>query len=616
MNSYGTAEPHADWNLLFDNPVIDVLHDFAPLWAGGTTFYPGDNFTYTFEDGSTLDDEWLAVYFDPGDTGPLETGGDFYNFFVLGIYPASYVAPLSSNQTTNDSSAPAPTRFDSNAFPQPNIWQPNLTETGYTTGYFLPEDSLAVLSIPTFWADDDAIEAFSDTVNEFLVRSKAANLSKVVIDLQQNEGGDVLLAYSVFKQFFPSIEPFAGSNMREHQLADVMGSLITSYYDTQDDSSHAHQVASADEWIATTRLNAETGRNFTSWEELYDQGQGDVDSLSSTIRLNTSNYLYDYSALGQTEPPRVLLTSSTDDAPFAAENIIMVSDPLVPCEGFANHPQQLSDGLCASACSLFMEMMHWDAGVKNVVVGGRPSYGPMQTPSGSRAARYYAVTELDIDVSNAISVQTQDNPVADSIFPNRTNQDVYIYDAGISLRNQVREGETTPLQMQFEAAECRIFYTPLTFNNFTNLWRHAADATWTNPHLCVQGSTGFARSKGAAPKPAPALSPLAAVNYSNIGVPTLREPRADIPFLVSDQPLPDGRPLESRAPARVVSGLYPRTSTPQLKPDNRLGASQPVAQGVSHRGTVPQRIVAGRSPPPTGRRLRKRSATLSQIDLD
>lgn len=330
LNSYGMAEPHADWNLLFDNPVIDVLDDFAPLWSGGTTFYPGDNFTYTFEDGSTLNDEWLAVYYDPGETGPLETGGDFYNFFVLGFYPASFnVSSLADTPTTNTSSPPSPTGFNNSAFPEPDVWQPNLATAGFTTGYFLHDESLAVLSIPTFWADEAAIESFTDTVSEFLTRAKAAGLTKVVIDLQQNEGGTFLLAYSVFQQFFPSIVPFAGSNLREHRLADIMGSSITSYYDSLDDDSYAQQNASAIEWIATTRTNAETGRNFTSWQELYDQGPDNIDSFSSTIRLNTSNYLFDYSALGQVEPPQVLLTPSSADHPFAAENIIMVRKPFI-----------------------------------------------------------------------------------------------------------------------------------------------------------------------------------------------------------------------------------------------------------------------------------------------
>jgi len=38
----------------------------------------------------------------------------------------------------------------------------------------------------------------------------------------------------------------------------------------------------------------------------------------------------------------------------------------------------LTDGVCSSTCSMFVEVMHNDAGVKTVVVGGRPSYGPMQ----------------------------------------------------------------------------------------------------------------------------------------------------------------------------------------------------------------------------------------------
>ncbi len=40
----------------------------------------------------------------------------------------------------------------------------------------------------------------------------------------------------------------------------------------------------------------------------------------------------------------------------------------------------LTDGLCGSTCSLFMEMMHHEAGVRTVVAGGRPSYGTMQAP--------------------------------------------------------------------------------------------------------------------------------------------------------------------------------------------------------------------------------------------
>lgn len=58
------------------------------------------------------------------------------------------------------------------------------------TGYFLKDISTAVLSIPTFEMLDNDIKTFSDTVGKFLGASRAAGMQKVLIDLQQNLGGD------------------------------------------------------------------------------------------------------------------------------------------------------------------------------------------------------------------------------------------------------------------------------------------------------------------------------------------------------------------------------------------------------------------------------------------
>jgi hypothetical protein len=212
-------------------------------------------------------------------------------------------------------------------------------------------------------------------------------------------------------------------------------------------------------------------------------------------------------------------------------------------------------------------------------------------------------------------VQAEDVPIGEGVIPNRTNQDIYVYDAGISLRNQVREGETTPLQMQFEAADCRIFYTPLTFNNFTNLWKHAADAVWTNPELCVQGSTGYATAKGKDPKPAPAISPLAGVKYSSVGIPTLRQTGEEIRLVTSDQPLPDGFPNSVR-PQQTYSNLRTQEYLQQLKQANQP-VSQPTSQGVRHPALVRQYTgrVSARSSPPASSRLR-RSSSPRHVDFD
>ena len=134
-----------------------------------------------------------------------------------------------------------------------------------------------------------------------------------------------------------------------------------------------------------------------------------------------------------------------------------------------------------------MEMMHHEAGVRAVVVGGQPQYGPMQTPSGSRGALYYTSDELDDNIDFAVN----NSDAAAASLPNRQN-DIYITNLGINLRDQVRRGGNVPLQFVYEAADCRIFFTPQTIYNYTNLWQYAADAIWVNSSLCIENSTGYA----------------------------------------------------------------------------------------------------------------------------
>jgi len=137
-----------------------------------------------------------------------------------------------------------------------------------------------------------------------------------------------------------------------------------------------------------------------------------------------------------------------------------------------------------------MEMMHHEAGVRTVVVGGRPSYGPMQAPSGTRGAAAYDATSLDSDYDLASAL----NSTAAALLPQRHNNDFYFDYAGFTIRDQVRRHENVPLQFIYEAADCRIFFTPETVYNFTNLWRYATEAVWKNPSLCVKDSTGYSNT--------------------------------------------------------------------------------------------------------------------------
>lgn len=216
-NAIGGLEPHADWNQLMSSSALDIQEEYS-IMEGAITFYPGDTMTLVFENGTQRDPvPWRAFYISQGPTGPLATGGDFYNFFVLGLYPDSYdpnapdpcnaSAASSVSASTSASSSAAPvataTGWSDSAYPETaDVVQPGLYPSGggYLTGYFLKSISTAVLSIPTFSMSSDDAQNFSKTVAEFLSSSQKAGMTRVILDLQQNMGGDTMLAFDTFRQ--------------------------------------------------------------------------------------------------------------------------------------------------------------------------------------------------------------------------------------------------------------------------------------------------------------------------------------------------------------------------------------------------------------------------------
>lgn len=135
--------------------------------------------------------------------------------------------------------------------------------------------------------------------------------------------------------------------------------------------------------------------------------------------------------------------------------------------------------------------MHTQAGVKVVVAGGRPELGPMQGVAGVKGSRLQAYTNIDVQVT---SVRAFSPTLSADLFPNNKSIPLNVGDYtrfGVNLLNQVRQSkQDVPLHFVYQAADCRIFYTAKMLADYRELWQYAADALWTNPGLCVQGSTG------------------------------------------------------------------------------------------------------------------------------
>lgn len=127
---------------------------------------------------------------------------------------------------------------------------------------------------------DEALNTAQSTVDQFINQSLARGVEKVVIDLQQNTGGQVLLAFDIFRRFFPNIEPFAGSRMRAQHPTDIIGKVFT---EVVTPNSTYYSVLAADEWVASPRINAETNETFESWEEFYGPHAAGGDKFTTVV---------------------------------------------------------------------------------------------------------------------------------------------------------------------------------------------------------------------------------------------------------------------------------------------------------------------------------------------
>ncbi|KAL4889444.1 hypothetical protein BDV59DRAFT_210361 [Aspergillus ambiguus] len=502
QNSIGKLEPHADWNMLMRSGALET-QGLLEVFFAGATMYPGDTITLTFENGTVIGPTpWQAMYLSPGDTGPLQTGGDFYNFFVLGLYPASYVSeedakgrPLDNMASNAPSRTPSPSPSSSPASspsssisisvpswdtayptPEPLLLPREPYDTTLPRAFFLNESSIAVLSITDFAAQGDTAQQFLQTVDSFLRRSKKAGLKKVIIDVQQNRGGQALLAIETFKLFFPTIIPFAGSRRRAHEAADVLGNSFTSFWEELPLTHALKSFLSTNEWVIQNRLDPDTGDYFASWEDYFrSTATYRGDNFTRVEQYNLTDWAFIREAGGID----IADLDGPDNPPYSAQDIII-----------------LSDGLCSSTCSIFMELMHHEAHVRTVAVGGRPDYTPMQAPSGTRGAASYDIRQMDLDIHNALLINNATPP----FLPDR-RLEFFLSSASVNLRDQIRRNDPskTPLQFRYEAADCRIFFTPKTWYNYTQLWNYAAEAAWHNPALCIANST----SNHTSPRPTP-----------------------------------------------------------------------------------------------------------------
>lgn len=164
----------------------------------------------------------------------------------------------------------------------------------------------------------------------------------------------------------------------------------------------------------------------------------------------------------------------------------------------------MTDGYCESTCGIFVELMK-KQGVRSIVFGGRPQYGPMQAVGGVKGGQHLSLSEIHGYISAAYDLAVDASKTGapiltpeqltrfQEIAPPNPKHFSFRFDTvgngGVNFRNAYREGDdATPLQFIYEAANCRLFYTAENYVQPATAWLAATDAMF-DKGLCVKDST-------------------------------------------------------------------------------------------------------------------------------
>lgn len=222
--------------------------------------------------------------------------------------------------------------------------------------------------------------------------------------------------------------------------------------------------------------------NFESWEEKFGPVENLGDTYNTNFRWNLSDVLTPINS-GGIYVHGYGQGKKNDSSPFEASNVVVVTD-----------------GFCASTCTIFSELMRQLAGVQYISLGGRSREGITQAIGGIKGTNNYpwsyiqALAQYTI-YDNTTAEQQEEylktelakyNSTApfDRLAPGTA--------ANVNFRDGIRKGDEsgTPLQFVYEPADCRIFYTPAMTVDASAIWKAAADSKWNGKNRCAAGSVG------------------------------------------------------------------------------------------------------------------------------
>ncbi|KAF2476536.1 peptidase S41 family protein-like protein [Lindgomyces ingoldianus] len=358
-------------------------------------------------------------------------------------------------------------------------------------GYYLEGDysDVAVLSVPSFVSLDSAEIPFQQVSEQFLAAARAAGKKKLIVDVSANGGGTILQGYDLYKQLFPALIGYAaGDRFRAFESTNIIGKKFSNVaeglprvLETSNDT-----LLELEYDVVSSVFNYQTdmttdGKNFPDWPAKFGPVHQHGDNYTNLFRWNLSDILTPLNSGGIYVHGYSNITNSTQ--PFPAKDVVVVTD-----------------GYCASTCTIFSELMRQRAGVKYISLGGRSKPGITQAVGGVKGTNnfpwdyiqylaQYTVTNISTAAEGAELNATELGQYWSNVPFDRMAIGSAI---NVNFRDGIRDGDdtNTPLQFVYEPADCRILYTKEMTVDVTAIWKAVADSAWGATNRCVAGDLG------------------------------------------------------------------------------------------------------------------------------
>ncbi|KAL1799097.1 hypothetical protein ACET3X_003134 [Alternaria dauci] len=481
LNSY--HDPDTRFNAMFFSQAAENYGYFT-----SPRFYPGATTNVTYENGTTDTYSNGAIVLQPETWSYISDPDSFYDTYVRATTSLTRVKKRDPTQPPLHLENPRDYEFRGTftqqhgsvplLYPDPVV--AHSADLVPLAGFFINTGAgeIGVLAATTFNTEDVAgAQEFQAVIQEYISQAQSRGVEKHIIDLRANNGGKVLSGYDMYLQFFPSQEPQTQSRYRGHRASEVYGESISSFEEIG--LMNAELFTSP---FSNDAYLSSTGEDFPDWKSMYPPERFNNDQFTALLKYNLSNPLTtsnERTAVGITMTGYNSRSNFTTD-PFRAEDIIL-----------------LTDGVCASTCSVFTELMVQQSGVRSIAIGGRPSLGPMVAVGGTKGTlvlpSLYMEAMSEYVTSEFASSRSEANDWAEFL---PSTPPIAVIDASVNFQDNIRAGfESAGVPTQFlnDTASCRIWYEPGDYFNVTRLWEKTANVAFGNnggldEGACVAGS--------------------------------------------------------------------------------------------------------------------------------